>query len=76
MTNKMDNLEAWTDLVAQLVHLMADSADRQAELQHRLDAIEERFEHAIASTRQHENQGREKWPERFTPPPEVVRVEE
>ena len=47
MTNEIDNLEVWTDLVAQLVYLMADSADRQAELERRLEAIEERFERAI-----------------------------
>ena len=57
MTNKIDNLEAWTDLVALLVHLTADSADRQAELERRLEAIEERFERAII--RQRENQRRE-----------------
>lgn len=56
MTNKMEKLDmdAWTDLVALLVHLTADAADRQAELERRLEAIEERFERAI--TGQQENQ--------------------
>lgn len=76
MTNKIDNLEVWTDLVAQLVYLMADSADRQAELERRLEAIEERFERAIASIRQGESLRRGDWPEGFTRPPEAVKVEE
>jgi len=73
--DRTDDLEAWTDLVALLVHMVADSADRQAELERRLEAIEERFERAIASARQREDQRGTDWPVEFPPPPEAVRVE-
>jgi transcription elongation GreA/GreB family factor len=57
--NNMEKLDmdAWTDLVALLVHLTADAADRQAELERRLEAIEERFERAITGPRGNQQDG-------------------
>jgi hypothetical protein len=57
MADKTDNLESWTDLVALLVHMTADAADRQAEFERRLEAMEEEVERAIANRCENQRNG-------------------